>query len=267
MRVTMLMDNIAASPELSAEHGLSLFIETEQKRILFDTGKTDAFARNAEALGIDLAAVDMAVISHGHYDHTGGLAQFLELNDHAPVYVQRGAFGHFEAKAARYIGIAPAIAGALRESGRLVLTDDELVLGDGLSLLSCNAEARPFSSQSGGLFMMQDGQPVQDDFRHEQYLSIREGGRHILISGCSHKGILNIVQWFRPDVLIGGFHFMNVELDDDGRRILDSAADVLTAHRTEYYTCHCTGKAQFDYLKARMGERLHYFAGGMSVEL
>lgn len=267
MRVTMLMDNIAASPELSAEHGLSLFIETKQKRILFDTGKTGTFARNAEALGIDLASVDMAVISHGHYDHTGGLARFLELNDHAPVYVHREAFGHFEARAARYIGIAPAIAGALRESGRLVLTDDELVLDDGLSLLSCNAEARPFSSQSDGLFMMQDGQPVQDDFRHEQYLSIREGGRHTLISGCSHKGILNIVPWFRPDVLIGGFHFMNVELDDDGRRILDSAADALTAHRTEYYTCHCTGKAQFDYLKARMGERLHYFAGGMSVEL
>ncbi len=270
MRVTMLLDNIAASPSLIAEHGLSLLIETEKHRILFDTGKTDAFARNAEALGIDLATADMAVVSHGHYDHTGGLIRFLELNRHAPVYVQREAFGHFEAESARSIGIVPAVAAALRESGRLVLTDDETDLGDGLSLHSCNAEQRPFASQSGGLFMMRDGQPVQDEFRHEQYLSIREhgdGGRHVLISGCSHKGIRNIVQWFQPDALIGGFHFMNVALDDEGKAVLDSAADALAAYGTEYFTCHCTGKAQFDHLKARMGERLHYLAGGISVEL
>jgi 7,8-dihydropterin-6-yl-methyl-4-(beta-D-ribofuranosyl)aminobenzene 5'-phosphate synthase len=270
MRVTMLLDNIAASPALTAEHGLSLFIETAERRILFDTGKTDAFARNAEILGIDLATVDMAVISHGHYDHTGGIVRFLELNDHAPVYVQSEAFGHFEAESARSIGIAPAVVAALRESGRLVLTDDATDLGGGLSLHSCNAEKRPFASQSGDLFMIRDGRPVQDEFRHEQYLSIREhgdGGKHVLISGCSHKGIRNIVQWFRPDALIGGFHFMNVGLDAEGHAILDSAADALSAYDTEYFTCHCTGKAQFDRLKERMGERLHYLAGGMSVEL
>ena len=267
MRVTMLMDNISSSEALTAEHGLSLFIETETKRILFDTGKTDAFARNAEALGIDLAAVDLAVVSHGHYDHTGGLARFLELNDHAPVYVQRGAFGHFEAEERRFIGIAPGVVEALKASGRLVLVDDELDLGDGLSLRSCNAEERPFDSQSGGLFMMQDGQPVQDDFRHEQYLSIREGGRHVLISGCSHKGILNIMRWFRPDVLVGGFHFMNVELLGKGLDTLNNAADALAGYDTAFYTCHCTGKKQFDYLKGLLGDRLHYFAGGMSVEL
>ena len=270
MRVTMLLDNISSSPALIAEHGLSLFIETAKHRILFDTGKTDAFARNAEALGIDLAAVDMAVISHGHYDHTGGLVRFLELNDHAPVYVQREAFGHFEAESARYIGILPAVATALRESGRLVLTGDTTELGDGLSLHSCNAEERSFPSQSGGLFMMQGGQPVQDEFRHEQYLSIREhgdSGKHVLISGCSHKGIQNIVQWFQPDVLIGGFHFMNVALDGEGTKILDSAAETLNAYNVDYYTCHCTGKAQFDWMKKLMGKRLHYLAGGMSAEL
>ena len=91
MRVTMLLDNIAADGRLAAEHGLSLHIETGKHRILFDAGQSDAFARNAEALGIDLAAVDIAFVSHGHYDHTGGIARFLELNEHAPVYVHREA--------------------------------------------------------------------------------------------------------------------------------------------------------------------------------
>ena len=262
MRVTMLLDNIAASPSLIAEHGLSLFIETAKHRILFDTGKTDAFARNAEALGIDLATADMAVVSHGHYDHTGGLIRFLELNRHAPVYVQREAFGHFEAESARSIGIVPAVAAALRESGRLVLTDDETDLGDGLSLHSCNAEQRPFASQSGGLFMMRDGQPVQDEFRHEQYLLVEEKGRRVLISGCSHAGILDIVEWFAPDVLVGGFHVSKMALGED----LAALGDALAAHGTKYYTCHCTGTEQYAFLRGRM-PRLRYLAGGENVIL
>lgn len=263
MRVTMLVENIAADPTLRAEHGLSLYIETGKHRILFDTAQSDAFIRNAEALGIDLAAVDMAVISHGHYDHTRGLPHFFALNDHAPVYLQKRAFERHGASDGRNIGMDPA----LRESGRFIFTEDELRLDEGITLCSCNAAPRPFESNSSGLFMFPDGRPVQDDFEHEQYLCIRKGDRNVVISGCSHKGILNIMHWLHPEVLIGGFHFMGLELPGSGEDALEHAAKALTAYETEYYTGHCTGKKQFDFLKARMGERLHYFAGGMSLEI
>ena len=108
-----------------------------------------------------------------------------------------------------------------------------------------------------------------DEFRHEQYLSIREAGsgKHVVISGCSHKGILNIMGWLEPDALIGGFHFMGLDTQGEGKAELDHAAEALAQHDCTYFTCHCTGKKQFDYLKEKLGERLHYFAGGMSVEL
>ena len=264
MRITMLLENAAAEGTgLAAEHGLSLYIEAAGRRILFDTGQSDAFAQNAEALGIDLSAVDFAVISHGHYDHTGGLARFLELNGHAPVYLHRSAFEERQDSHGRSIGMDAALA----QSPRLIFTDDALALGEGLDLFTCNAKQRPFSSHSGGLFQMQGGLPMQDDFLHEQYLRIREGGKTVVISGCSHKGILNIMHWLEPDALIGGFHFMGLDAEGDGREALDSAAEALAGYDAEYFTCHCTGRKQFDYLKGKLGERLHYFAGGMSIEL
>ena len=86
------MENTAAGENLAAEHGLSLLIETGEHRILFDAGQTGAFADNAARLGLDLSTVDLAVLSHGHYDHGGGLARFLEINCHAPVYVNPHVF-------------------------------------------------------------------------------------------------------------------------------------------------------------------------------
>ncbi|MBQ8744192.1 MAG: MBL fold metallo-hydrolase [Mailhella sp.] len=263
MRVTMLLDNIAADERFAAEHGLSLYIEAQGRRILFDTGQSDAFARNAKTLGIDLAAVDMAILSHGHYDHSGGMLHFMEINSHAPVYVSEQAFGRFEASDGRDIGIAPALA----DQRRIVRTGDFLALGPGLELHSCNAEPRPYASHSGGLLMYREGKLVQDDFLHEQYLCIRENGKLVVISGCSHKGILNIMHWLNPDVLIGGFHFMKLETSGEGKEELDRAAEELAGYETEYYTCHCTGKKQFDSLKEQLGDRLHYFAGGMTLDI
>ena len=97
MKITALVENTVSEEQaerlgLGREHGLSLYIEACGHRILFDMGQSGLFARNAAALGVDLAAVDLAVLSHGHYDHGGGLARFLELNGAAPVYLNEHAF-------------------------------------------------------------------------------------------------------------------------------------------------------------------------------
>ena len=256
MKITSLLENTTCRDDMHIEHGLSLYVETAHHKILFDMGQTDLFAQNAKNLGISLTEVDYAVLSHGHYDHGGGLAAFLSENDTAPVFVHRDAFLPHYNGVQKYIGLDTSLAC----HPRLVFTEDTCKIADGLTLFSCNQNDRPHSFGAFGLTERVGDAFIDDDFRHEQYLLIEENGKRVLISGCSHKGILDIVTWFSPDVLIGGFHFSKLPTDDT----LTSAANALAAHPTEYYTCHCTGEAQYRFMKQSM-PRLHYLACGEHV--
>lgn len=257
MELITLMENTASRPDLACEHGLSLYIEACGKKILFDAGQSDAFIENAAALGVDLKTVDLAILSHGHYDHSGGLKRFLELNDHAPLYLNERAFSDCWHGEDHYIGIDQS----LKSSRRIILTGDEYPLAEGLTLITCNAMERLYPLSGKGLTIRSSGGFSQDQFLHEHYLLIEENGRRILISGCSHKGILNIMNWLKPDVLIGGFHFMKMDLLAD-RDALKNAACLLNEFDTDYYTCHCTGVLQFELLREWMGERLRYLSAG-----
>ena len=210
IQITALVENTSADPRLGEEHGLSLYIETGAHHILFDMGQTALYAANARALGVDLAGVDLAVLSHGHYDHGGGLAHFLAANPGAPVYLSRYAFEPHYHGSTKNIGLEPALAQNLR----LRFTGETTPLGDGLTLYACNARPRRHDLGSFGLTTVRDGAFVAEDFRHEQYLLIEQAGKRVLISGCFHKGILDLVEWFRPDVLVGGFHFSKLPLDE-----------------------------------------------------
>lgn len=258
MRVTCLIENTSSNSSLAAEHGLSLFIETESNKILFDMGQTDLFADNAKLLGVDLAEVDIAVLSHGHYDHGGGLKRFLELNNSAAVYLSSDAFGDYYNGIEKYIGLDKSLA----ENERLIYAYDYFSVDDGISLFSCNDNEKIMPIDSGGLKKKINGNFADDDFLHEQYMLIEENGKKFLISGCSHKGILNICDWFRPDVLIGGFHFSKYPLDTK----LDEIAEKLNSFGTEFYTCHCTGVEQYNYLSKRM-KKLNYLSTGETIKL
>lgn len=266
MTITSLLENTAARAGIAAEHGLSLYVETANRRILFDMGQTDLFARNAEALGIDLSRVDLAILSHGHYDHGGGLAAFLEINQTAPVYLTEAAFLPHYNGTQKYIGLDTSLG----DHPRLRVVSGDLSLGDGLTLLSPNGRTRNHSLGAFGLTERVGDVFVPDDFRHEQYLlieelieeSLSEAGRRVLISGCSHAGILDIVEWFEPDVLVGGFHVSKMALGEE----LTALGEALAAHGTTYYTCHCTGMEQYAFLQKRM-PRLGYLAGGETVIL
>lgn len=258
MRIVSLLENTTRCVDMKTEHGLSLYIETGAHKILFDMGQTEMFAENAERLGVDLSAVDIAVLSHGHYDHGGGLRRFLELNSHAPVYIQRDAFLPHYNGSEKYIGLDTSLA----DHPRITFTDDEYMIGEGLLLLSCNGWERYHDFGSFGLCERAGDTFIPDDFRHEQYLLIHEGEKRVLISGCSHKGILDIAEWFSPDALVGGFHFSKMPLDG----ALAEAARTLTSHSTAYYTCHCTGEAQFAYMKQYMWN-LRYLSCGEVIEI
>ncbi len=261
MKITVLAENTAYNSRFGCEHGLSLYIETLGHKLLFDMGQTSLFEENARLCGVELKEIDIAVLSHGHYDHGGGLGLFLSLNDHAPVYVNRYAFEPHYNGTEKYIGLDTG----LRDSKRLVFTDDEYSIVPELTLYSCRGKRKVHDSGSAGLNMMENGRLVPEDFRHEQYLLAEENGRRILISGCSHKGILNIMNWFSPDVLIGGFHLMKQQPDSS----LSFCTDSLGGYDTEYYTCHCTGKEQFLWMEQNISrpERFHYISAGQTFEV
>lgn len=137
VRVTALLENTAGREGLCAAHGLSLYIETPRHKILFDMGPGDEFLSNAEALGVDLTAVDLAVLSHGHDDHGGGLAAFCRVNDHAPIYLHRSAFGPYyilsDDRDPAYIGLP---LGLEEFRDRFIFTDREMVIDRELTLFA-----------------------------------------------------------------------------------------------------------------------------------
>lgn len=263
MRIHVLVENTSRRADLTAEHGLSLLIEACGQRILFDMGASAAFADNAACMGVNLSEVDVAVLSHGHYDHGGGMERFLQLNERAAMWVSEHAFDpHFNA-AGKDIGLSPYLSAHPRIR-RVQGACAELAEGVRLYSAECVPMHNP--PEGAGMTAVIDGERVADDFRHEQYLLLEEGGRRVLISGCSHRGVLNIAACFRADVLVGGFHYMKADPVADAER-LRAAALRLMELPTCYYTGHCTGDVAYGVMRPLMGERLQSICTGQVIEL
>lgn len=257
MKITALVENSSAEPRFASEHGLSLWIKTGKERILFDMGQTALFAENAALLGIDLAEATLAVLSHGHYDHGGGLATFLEHNGSAPVYLSPfAAEPHYNGEK-KFIGLSPELLQGPRF--RPVVRDTPLCEGARILTLS---ELGSSPHATAGFWAEKEGREVPDTFDHEIYLLLEEEGKRILVSGCSHRGVLPVMEKVRPHIFIGGFHFSKFPLDES----LLAQGRALSRFDTEYYTCHCTGREQFQFLKQSL-PRLHSLSSGESIIL
>ncbi len=261
MRIVNLIEDTAGESGCLYEHGLSLYIETAHHRLLLDTGATDAFLTNARRLGIDLSSVDTVVISHGHYDHTGGLLAFAKLNPTARIYIRRGAEGeHYSLKSGgeKYIGMNSDILGL----SRLVFVDGDLIIASELVLLGSAKGRRLWPRGNELLRCREGGELLQDEFLHEQYLVVAEGERRVLLSGCAHNGILNILDAYReriggePTDVISGFHTVRTEYTEDDIRLIEATARELAEMPVRFYSGHCTGEYPMQIMKGIMGERL-----------
>ena len=275
MRIINLVENTEGASGCGSEHGLSFYIETEHHKLLADTGATDLLLKNAEKLGIDLTEVDTVILSHGHYDHGGGILSFAEINPAAKIYIPAAAFGEYYSLrngAPRYIGLAEEI----RKLPQVVIVGGTAAgifrIDDELSLFSGIGNTYPIPSANRNLRVKTKQGLRQDDFRHEQCLVVSEGGRKVLLSGCAHHGILNVLDRYRelfggePDVAISGFHMMKKSgySEEDLDMIADTAKELCKVS-TVFYTGHCTGTEPFEAMKKIMGGQLRYVHSGDEI--
>ncbi len=271
MKIICLMENTAQADNILSEHGFSLYVETTKHKLLIDAGQSSAFAENAKTLGVDLSKVDMVMLSHGHYDHSGGLMRFAQINNTAPIYMQSnvgGEYYHTNDTLEKYIGIDKKIL-ALPQ---VRLVDVNVRIDAEVSLFAGVKGRRHFPSGNYELTVKVDDGFVQDDFSHEQYVVIEEAGKRVLISGCAHNGILNILDEFKkiygcdPDTIISGFHLMKKDgySEEDVENIKAIATELSTLNTT-FYTGHCTGLEAFDIMKEIMGDKLHYIHSGDEI--
>lgn len=280
MKITVLLENSTPSDRFCAKHGLSMFIETEGARILFDMGPDGSFIDNARALGIDVTTADLAVISHGHFDHGGGLRAFLEATEAAgrkvPIYVHERAFEDHRANTPaglKDIGIDADLITAYAD--RFVLTNDAFEVSEGLALFADVKMTELAPASNRVLLERADaGSFEPDSFAHEQSLVIREGGRTVLVSGCSHCGIVNVLKKAEAivggpiDAVVAGFHLMNPASGDvEDPATVAAVAEFLASRPTRYFTFHCTGLAAYGILRDTLGDRIGYLYTGSSVEL
>ncbi|QSH42505.1 MBL fold metallo-hydrolase [Lentisphaerota bacterium ZTH] len=273
MNITILADNTAGRDGLRGESGFSAIIETDSRNFLFDTGLGSLFARNARQLGIELYGVDCIILSHGHLDHSNGLSRALRECANARLVLHRDAMKQKFSKSTgvlHYVGLDRKTRHAVRDadqSGRVSWYENSpLAFDDALIFNAGGREKLP----EGWNFYVEDscGNDQPDRFYDEISLLLEGTHRNLLVVGCSHCSLPQIVQKAESlnnkpvGYIIGGSHLNNVS----DAEIEQTANFFKTRPECSLYLGHCTGISGFSRLyHALDGVNLHPFQTGWSM--
>ncbi len=234
MKLTVLTENTAGGT-FAAEHGLSYFIETHSGAVLFDTGHSSIFLKNAAKLGVDLEATSTVVLSHGHWDHGNGLEHLRgkRLICHPDVFIKR-----YRRNDSQYIGLNLE-AGELKRRFDVVTCKEPYVISEEIVFLGEIPRTNDFEAQTT-TFVDENG---KDDYVvDDSALAIVERGKLTVVSGCSHSGICNIVDYARKvtgvqhiTAVFGGFHL------DGNDRQTEKTIEYLRGNDIDrIFPSHCT---------------------------
>ena len=266
VKITTLAENLAYGKGLQGEHGRSLFVEANGHHILFDTGASDLFIRNARLMSIDLSTVDYVVLSHGHRDHTGGLNQFLAINKKAVVVCKAEIFQR-KFKNDKENGI---LHPNVFDKSRFRFIDQTTELVPGVFVCPNLPIIDPLETHFDQFFVEANGARRPDDFQDELALVLKENDELTLLSACSHRGITNImraVQKEFPDnfiqMIIGGFHIHTAE--EAKYRAISTFLEQHLPNRIG--ACHCTGVGQYARFQQDFGPGVFYNYTGWVEEI
>ena len=265
VKITTLVENsvgIGGSRELIGEHGLAFLIEAGAHCILFDTGQYLALENNARVLGCDLTRIDTVVLSHGHYDHTGGLKHLLKCNPDFTLISHPDVFGRkMNKRKGRYrdIGI-PVSQNDLTKSGvRLNLDAEPVKIEPNITTTGEIPLKFEFESVAEGFFIEEDGHKIPDILADDQALILETGKGIVVVLGCSHRGIINTLNHVikitgekRIHAVLGGLHLVKTT----GEK-LEAIVDHLQRFNLEKIVVgHCTGNHAVQALYERFGDRV-----------
>lgn len=261
MKLTILVDNnVLQSKNFLGEHGLSFYIEDCGKKILFDTGYSAAYQNNAQRMGIDLLDLDYIVLSHGHYDHTGGLPSYLSLYSSAvkqglspkkpTIVTHPDAFLSKHRDNSGEIGCMVSEE-ALSKSFDLKLSKEPFKITENLTFLGEIPRENDFEGKDSIGKVRRDGELVDDYIVEDSALAYTSEEGLVIATGCSHSGICNIVKYAKvvldePKVydVVGGFHLVCVEKE----RLSNTVGYLAKQKIPKFHPCHCTDFRAKSYL-------------------
>lgn len=271
--VTMkiLVDN-AAAPGFVAEHGFSLWVEADNKKILFDTGQGRALLHNAQTMHVDLNQVELLILSHGHYDHTGGLSDVLHpphhihLYCHAAAFLPRYSIREGIAKPVKMMPQAMISVNSLPED-KVHWVTKPLHITDRIGITGEIPRINNFETTGGAFYFDQDGKradPIRDDMAF--WVKTEQG--LVVCIGCCHAGIVNTLQYIteltgekRIHTLIGGLHLLNAD-DEQLKKVITELKQFAI---NNIIPCHCTGDRAYGYLSAECNCTKGY--AGMEISI
>ena len=271
MKITSLLENTKQDDKLTARHGLSVYIETEQMNIIFDLGPDNSYIKNAQKMGIDLNKANIVVVSHGHSDHIGGLRYLNEVNKHANIYLSSYALEPHWLKIGGYyhhVGAKDDIQNGY--GNRIHFIESDVEVAKGIHIITL----KPTNEYTKNLYKGRNKE--LDDFNHEIMLVIENKNGIVLLSGCSHHGIVNMAKIALKkfpnkniDVIIGGFHLIGIPiintLGKTKEEIISIGNELEQMPINKIYSCHCTGLKGYKFLATVLKEKLHSFPTGKQI--